>query len=204
MHPEILSKEQSELLPFIKQFNRSFYMVGGTAIALHLGHRRSIDFDLFTFKNLQKAGIKKKIDSWPTKKVKLFEDVDQIHYLINSVKTTFFSFPFAVPYEAYFQNVIRIPSLIDLAAMKAFALGRRAKWKDYVDLYFIIKDHHTISDISRQASLIFKHEFSEKLFREQLTFHKDIDYSEQVEYLVPAEPDDVMKSFLIEKAIEIF
>ena len=89
MYPEILSKEQFELLPFIQQFNKSFYMVGGTAIALHLGHRRSIDFDLFTFKDLQKKSIKKKIDSWPSKKVKLFEDTDQIHYLINTVKTTF-------------------------------------------------------------------------------------------------------------------
>jgi hypothetical protein len=109
-----------------------------------------------------------------------------------------------VPHDVYFQKIIRIPSLIDLAAMKAFALGRRAKWKDYVDLYFIIKGYYTISDISKQASDIFKHEFSEKLFREQLTFHKDIDYTEQVEYLVPIESDKVIKSFLIEKAIDIY
>jgi len=49
MHTEILSKEQKELFPFLKRYQRSFYLVGGTAIALHLGHRRSVDFDLFTF-----------------------------------------------------------------------------------------------------------------------------------------------------------
>jgi hypothetical protein len=42
MHPEILSKEQKELLPFLKKFNKSFYLVGGTAIALHLGHRHPL------------------------------------------------------------------------------------------------------------------------------------------------------------------
>ncbi len=42
MHTEILSKEQIELFPFLSRFQRSFYMVGGTAIALQLGHRRSI------------------------------------------------------------------------------------------------------------------------------------------------------------------
>ena len=42
MQFEILSKKQIELLPFIAQFRRNFYLVGGTAIALHIGHRRSI------------------------------------------------------------------------------------------------------------------------------------------------------------------
>ena len=47
MHIEIFNSEQVKLLPYFKSYQRSFYMVGGTAIALHLGHRRSIDFDLF-------------------------------------------------------------------------------------------------------------------------------------------------------------
>ena len=49
MHKEILSKYQIELLPLLKQFKREYYLVGGTAIALHIGHRRSIDFDLFKY-----------------------------------------------------------------------------------------------------------------------------------------------------------
>ena len=55
MHKEILSKEQFDLLPFIKLFSKDFYLVGGTAVALHIGHRRSIDFDLFTDKLRIKA-----------------------------------------------------------------------------------------------------------------------------------------------------
>jgi len=47
MHNEILSPAQTELLLLIKSFRREFYLVGGTAIAVHIGHRRSIDFDLF-------------------------------------------------------------------------------------------------------------------------------------------------------------
>ena len=59
MHTEILSQEQSELFPYLKRFQRSFYLVGGTAIALHIGHRRSIDFDLFTQSDLIISRIKK-------------------------------------------------------------------------------------------------------------------------------------------------
>ena len=47
MHKEILSEEQSRLLPLIQVFNKEFVLVGGTAVALHIGHRKSIDFDLF-------------------------------------------------------------------------------------------------------------------------------------------------------------
>ena len=47
MHSEILNDRQHELLPLMAQFRREYYLVGGTAIALYLGHRRSIDFDLF-------------------------------------------------------------------------------------------------------------------------------------------------------------
>jgi hypothetical protein len=89
-----------------------------------------------------------------------------------------------------------------LAAMKGFALGKRAKWKDYVDLYFILKYYHGINEIGETAKKIFGQEFSEKLFREQLAFHKDIDYSEQVEFLVsPIPSEEEIKSFLIDVAI---
>jgi hypothetical protein len=89
--------------------------------------------------------------------------------------------------------------------MKAFALGRRAKWKDYVDLFFILRDHYTIADICMQAESIFHEQFSEKLFREQLAFHKDIDFTETVAYVSqPVEDDAAIKDFLVDKATEIF
>ncbi len=52
MHREILSPKQQELLPLIRQFNREYYLAGGTSVALHIGHRRSIDYDLFKFTTL--------------------------------------------------------------------------------------------------------------------------------------------------------
>ncbi len=49
-HKEILTKEQIKLLPLLGKFSKDFGLVGGTAVALHLGHRRSLDFDLFSSK----------------------------------------------------------------------------------------------------------------------------------------------------------
>jgi hypothetical protein len=203
MHNQILTKEQLELLPYISDFNRSFYLVGGTAIALHIGHRRSVDFDLFTQSKLRKSAINSKLEKFPFKKVRLFEDVDQLHLIINGIKVTFLSFPHTINHPIKVERYIKIPTLLTLSSMKAFALGRRAKWKDYVDLYFILRDYYTIKDIKEEAEKNFGELFSEKLFREQLAFHKDIDYSEPVEFLLPAPSNTEIKQFLIDKAIDI-
>jgi hypothetical protein len=202
MHTGIFSEQQREVLPYLKVFNRKYYMVGGTAIALHLGHRRSIDFDLFTAKPITKHRLKKTLSTLPFKQFLLHEDIDQLHLMMNHVKVTFFYYPFEIEHNVKMRESFRIPSLLSLAAMKAFALGRRAKWKDYVDLYFIIKDHHNIDEISAEGNRIFGEQYAEKLFRQQLAFHKDIDYSETVEYLVEAPSDEEIREFLIAKAVD--
>ncbi len=203
MNKEILTVKQNELLPYLKLFKRKFYLVGGTAIALHLGHRRSVDFDLFSLTGINKKDVRQKLTRFPFKIIKISEDTDQIHFLINDVKITFFSYPYKIDHPLYLGQYLPMPSLLSLAAMKAYALGRRAKWKDYVDLYFIIKDHLSVSEISREALNIFGQFYSEKLFREQLAFHKDIDYSEPVELLIPAPSEAEIKEFLIDRAIDI-
>lgn len=203
MHSEILTEDQVELLKYIEEFHRKYYLVGGTAIAFHLGHRRSLDFDLFCQTNLIKHQIRNKLIKIPFKQIKLFEDTDQLHLLINGIKVTFFSFPYPILHPQKAGKYLSIPTLLTLASMKAFALGRRAKWKDYVDLYFITRDHYSIDEISNEALNNFGQLFSEKLFREQLAFHKDIDYSEPVEFLITAPSDDEMRQFLIDKALDI-
>lgn len=202
MYNNIFSQNQIELIPYIKKFAQTHYLVGGTAIALHLGHRRSIDFDLFTHSKLNKSRIRKVLLNIPYKQIPIFEDYDQLHLTINAVKVTFFEYPYAIEHNIKLKDFISIPDLLTLAAMKAFAIGRRSKWKDYVDLYFIIRDHFTIEEIALKANQIFPQQFSEKLFRQQLAFHNDIDYTESVEYLVDPVSDEEIKQFLIEASID--
>jgi hypothetical protein len=86
--------------------------------------------------------------------------------------------------------------------MKAFALGRRAKWKDYVDLFYIFKMFHSLKEVSQEADKIFGTQFSEKLLIQQLAYHKDIDYSEKVNFLNGYEIEaDIIKKFLIELSL---
>ena len=67
MHKEILTESQIKLLPLVKTFKQDFYLVGGTAIALYIGHRRS------------------------------YENPEQLHITVEGVKVTFFHYPFEIP-----------------------------------------------------------------------------------------------------------
>lgn len=203
MHNEILSKSQLELLPLVKQFKREFYLVGGTAIALHLGHRRSIDFDLFKSGKLILNRIITKVSSIKQPYIVTRRVTGQLNLTIKDVKFTFFEYPYPVEANCKFEDIIKLPDLLNLASMKAFALGRRSKWKDYVDLYYIFKDHHTVKQVVEVSENIFGQLFSEKLFRAQLSYFDDIDHSETIEYLIQQPTNKEIKEFLIEKAIDV-
>lgn len=200
LHAEILTKEQSELLYLIGCFKNNFGLVGGTAIALYIGHRRSIDFDLFSTEEFDNFKIRKKIKTYNKKIDRVIRDEEGDYSIIlNNVRITFFNYPFKIFFQNKLNEYFNLPNLLTLAAMKAYALGRRAKWKDYVDLYFIIKKYYGIEPIIKQAKRIFAKEFNEKIFRAQLSYFKDIDYSERVIYLKGIKVNDEMvKKELVE------
>ena len=189
MHKEILTKEQSALLPLIASFRDKFALVGGTAISLHLGHRRSIDFDLASPKELDNLSIRRRLKGQKIDAV-IRNDKEEYTVIIKGVKLTFFYYPFNIKLPDKFERYVKMPDLLTLAAMKAYALGRRSKWKDYVDLYFIIRKYHSIKQLATTAKKIFGNEFNEKNFRAQLSYFEDIDYTEKVIYQPGFETSD--------------
>lgn len=203
LHKEILSKEQRDLLPFLKNFSKEYGLVGGTAIALHLGHRRSIDFDFFTEKVFDGKSLERRVRRVvKIDKVLKNRDSEFTFFTRHKVKVTFFNYPFHIDYTERLSGSIKIPDLITLAAMKAFALGQRSKWKDYVDLYFILRDHFTCEEISKKAKELFGGEFNAKLFRTQLSYFGDINYQEEVDFMPGFEVNDKkIKKALVEFSI---
>ena len=205
MHLNVLNEDQQNLLPMLAKFKKEFYMVGGTSIALHIGHRLSIDFDLFKKGKIKpKAIVQKFQDKKEQFKVTLNIE-GQLNLSCRNVKFTFFEYEFDIPHAITLQNFITIPELLCLAAMKAYALGRRSKWKDYVDLYFILKDHYSVIQIAAAADKIYGDLFSEKLFRGQLNYFTGINFDEQVEYMPGFEADEeTIKAFLTDAALTGF
>ena len=200
MHKEILTSAQIELLPFIAEFKKGFGLVGGTAIALYIGHRESIDFDMFSPTEFSNAKVRNIFSRVGKRFDRVFRDEKgQFTFVVGGVQMTFFHYPFPIEYSERLEKIARMPTLLTLAAMKAFALGRRAKWKDYVDLYFIMRNFHSLAEIVEKTQNIFGTEFNAKLLREQLSYFDDIDYSDAVKFKPGFEvSDDEIKKALTE------
>lgn len=117
------------------------------------------------------------------------------------MKLTFFQYPFLIPCEMRFER-IKMPNLLELAAMKVYAIGRVSKWKDYVDIYFLLKDYFSRDQVEVMTSELFGELFSPKLFRQQLSYFQDIDYSEEVQYLSGKEvSEETVKGFLADVSL---
>jgi len=202
MHDEILSEGQKNLLALIGKFSTNFGLAGGTAVALQIGHRRSIDFDLFTLEDFDTEKIREIVRAEHSIGNVFVENPNELTLLVDGVKITFYKYPFPIEFTTKLEGEIQMTDLTTLAAMKAFALGRRAKWKDYVDLYFILKKFPFLK-IVEKAQNLFAGEFNEKLFREQLAYFNDIDYSEGIDYLPGFQvSDEEVKKTLLKISLE--
>lgn len=119
-------------------FLKKYVFVGGSALALHLCHRKSEDLDFFSYGDgFDKNEIKKYIARFEQKEI-LNESDSQIDLLLDGVKVTFFDakWDFLKPKTV---DKFNIASLDEIAAMKVNALFLRAKYRDYYDLYFLAK-----------------------------------------------------------------
>ena len=202
LHKEILTERQHELLGVVKEFDDAFGLVGGTAIALHIGHRESIDFDLFTkdpATEFDTSRILKQVRRHAMIETVIRERDEELTLTITGVQFTFYHFEHIIPYNVRLRGAINIPDLLTLAAMKAYAHGQRAKWKDYVDIYFILRDHYSLEQISNKAKELFKGEFNERLWRQQISYFDDMRNVDPVTFKPGFEvSDDEIKKRLIE------
>ncbi len=205
MFENVLSQKQMALAEGLLPEMENFYLAGGTALALHMGHRRSLDFDLASFKEIIPFDLERQLIRTGFRIQKVFTATSyEFSVLISGIRVTFFNFPFAIHHEIIWQRGnITLPEIIELGAMKAYALGRRSKWKDYVDLYFLLKFRITMEELIEKARDIFTSHFNSKLFREQLCYFEDVDYSETMEYIDYAPDDREIKEFLEAAAIRV-
>ena len=205
MLENVLTLAQLSLARKLFPKTQEFYLAGGTALALQIGHRRSVDFDLASAEPLRTFDLERKIMAEGLKIQSVFTaTADEFSILLEETKLTFFYFPFAIHPKILWQTGrIKLPEIDELAAMKAYALGRRSQWKDYVDLFFLLKFKLSIDEIIAKAKDLFSTHFNTKLFREQLCYFEDIDSSETIDYIDYAPETGEIKSFLEDIAIRI-
>lgn len=183
------------LLPGL--INKWALLTGGTALALQIGHRRSFDFDICQPDEIEPDLLVKVNKVLRNFKVRPVVDTKSELSLIldETTKLSFFKFPFASLHKPEKIGSLRLYSPKDLASNKAYVIGRRGEWKDYVDLYFLLKEQGLkIQRIIKEAKKRFAGNFDEKLFWEQLVYWDDLgDF--KVEYLRRYVPEEKIKEY---------
>jgi hypothetical protein len=151
---EVLSSLQKRVLRQLGTALRPwhFYLGGGTAVALHLGHRHSLDLDWFTAEriadpmrlaqDLREEGI-----PFQTGQI----ERGTLHGTVSGVRVSFleYRYPLLEPLHLWEEYGCFVASLDDLACMKLVAVTQRGSKKDFVDLYALALEHKPLAELLR-------------------------------------------------------
>lgn len=182
----LLPKTQEVLLQIVKScdFLDKYVLVGGSALTLHLCHRKSEDLDFFTYDDVfDKEKIFFFIKSFEQKEI-INQTNEQIDVLLDGVKVTFFNAKWSF-LKPIMKQKLNIASIEQIAAMKVNVLFLRAKYRDYYDLYFLVKEGMSLKHIFEVSEKIVEG-VTFKLFVVALLYIDDIE-DDDIRYLEPKE-----------------
>lgn len=200
---EILDQPRKLIFKKLKAFSSLGYLSGGTALALQISHRLSLDFDFFVNKPLKRTLVKKCQEVFGQDIQVVRQTADQLtFYTASKIKVDFFYYWYSLINPLVKTPIINLASLSDLAADKAATIGRRATWRDYVDIFFLLKwKFFSLKQLIFLGEKKFDNEFNELLFLEQLVYFDDLEMTE-IKFLKENYSETEIKRFLEKKVNE--
>ena len=203
MNLEVLKLPQKEIFLKLRRFPE-FYLVGGTALALQISHRISIDFDLFSKKDIPANLLPKAKRVFEGFKIRtIINHSEQLSIRINDTRIDFVKYKFPLILKPVKFEGVKILPIPEIAAAKAYTLNHRGTLKDYLDLYFILKEKHSsLEEIKKIAERKYKSEFNFRLFLEQLVYLEDIK-DEDIRFLKKSVSKRDIKDFFQEEVKKI-
>lgn len=176
---DILPAAQQRLWPELAQTPRHFTLYGGTAIALRLAHRQSIDFDFFSPERFEPHSLLEMLPYLTGAVVRasaennLTVTVDrgsliQLQFFGN------FDLGQVEPAEIAQDIRIHVASLLDLAGMKAAVVTQRAELRDYLDIYALLAQANvSLPKMLAAASVIYGDQFNPLTALKAIAYHED-------------------------------
>jgi len=171
----VLDNSRTQIPDKLSKFKNDFYLAGGTSLALQIGHRISVDFNFFTSEKFDNLFLIEKIKQifFEESLIIVQNEVDILTILLNDVvKISFFKLGYNNFLSLVETQHFDLASIKEIGVMKLLALFR-ATYKDYVDLYYILKiyDLNELITIAEQ-----KHpDFEKTIYLKALLSFDDVD-----------------------------
>lgn len=191
---------------------KPYLLVGGTALSLQMGTRQSEDLDFMKWRTSKTEKmevawyqIEKELDAIGDTQHKNILDIDHVEYLVSGVKFSFYACPkyspVSMPVE--YLNNLRLADVKSIGAMKMEVLLRRSNFRDYYDIYSILKSGVPINDLVSLALTYSGHKLKSKNLLAMLTNGSRFTRDSHFEQLAPTyavtaqEIEDYIKSCLL-------
>jgi hypothetical protein len=175
---DILPPAQQAVWVELSQIPKTFTLYGGTAIALYLGHRESVDFDFFGFEDFEPDALLYGLEMLHGAEV-----IQREHNTLTCnirrgdwVQISFFGLPkvkIVKPPTLANKIGLKVASLIDLAGMKASVVQKRAQLKDYVDIDALTTSGIDLATALSAAAIIYGNSFNPLITLKALSWFDD-------------------------------
>jgi len=147
-----LPLKTKELISLLQDKNpdwlHDFYLTGGTALSLFLGHRESEDLDWFTENNFDPIKLQAKIEVFgKLEGTEISEGT--LNTSLTGIKLQFLEYPYPLLEPIIDWQNINLSSLIDIACTKLQTIGMRGSKKDFIDIYFLLK-HFSFEELFKK------------------------------------------------------
>ncbi len=173
---------------------QGFYLAGGTALALHLGHRRSVDLDFFTSTSFNEDALIASLQQLPKIRV-LSKSPETVYALIRDTKVSFIGYQYPLLFPLHEFDGLAVADERDIACMKISALASRGSRRDFVDLYVLAKDFglgHLLDLFQRKFAKV---NYSALHIRKALTYFGDAEVEPMPDVLAPLPWQEVRAFF---------
>lgn len=173
---------------------RPYLLVGGTALSLQINTRQSEDLDFMKWRTSRKerpevdwSGIEKELNTIGEIQHRDILDIDHVEFLIEGVKLSFYSSPKYSPVKSslHLLNNIYLADIISIGAMKMEVMLRRTNFRDYYDIYSILKTGVSIHEVIALALEYSGHRLKTKNLLAILTNGQRFERDSRIDHLQP-------------------
>jgi hypothetical protein len=202
LHKETVESGTLDLIKLLIADSRlaAFFMVGGTALSLQIGHRISIDIDLFTQKEFDSLDLQKYMEeAYGMTNAKAIKN--GLFGFVNDIKVDLIAhqYPLIQPLQEI--EEIRMASLQDIGAMKLHAIVQNgSRYKDFIDMYFLL-EHQPLQLFTDAYEEKYSPDSSTSVAKNGLVYFDDVDYTVPIKLIKEPLSKDIIQTRLKDSII---